>query len=66
MTVMHFVGFKNDRISGAIKVFGRPDFYHRRWDHRAIADIAPGDKVIFADGDKNSPMQFTWNDSEFF
>jgi hypothetical protein len=63
---VHFVGFKNERFHNAVKVFGKPDFYHRRWDSRAISDISPEDIVVFADGDENQPRQFTWNDSEFF
>lgn len=54
--MMHFVGFKNDRVHNAIRVFGKPDFWHRRWDRRAVDEIAEGDVVVFADGDENSPV----------
>ena len=52
---LHFVGFKDDRVRGAIRVFGLPDFWHRRWDYRAMAEMAEGDVAVFADGDEYSP-----------
>ncbi len=45
---LHFVGFKDDRIHTAIKIFGKPDFYHLQWDMRAYQEIAPDDIIIFA------------------
>lgn len=66
-SALHFVGFKNDRIRSAIRVFGRPDFWHRVYDARAIAEIMRGDTVVFADEDENQMIRnFTWNDSERF
>lgn len=65
--VLHFVGFKDERYWSAIKVFGRPDFVHRYWDWRCVADIDDGDMVVFADGDETMPVRrFAYNDSEFF
>jgi hypothetical protein len=62
--VLHFVGFEDDRVHGAIKVFGRPDFWHRFWDHRAAAEVAPGDVVVFAHGDETMPpKQYAFDDS---
>lgn len=62
--MMHFVGFKNDRVYAALKAFGPPDFWHRRWDRRAQDEIAPGDVAIFADGDEHSPVDpFAFDDS---
>jgi hypothetical protein len=46
--LLHFVGFKDDRYHAAVKVWGKPDFFHRFYDRRAEADIAPGDVVVFA------------------
>jgi hypothetical protein len=54
--MLHFVGFKDDRVHHAIKVFGRPDFWHRRYDYRAVCEFADGDIVVFADGDERSPV----------
>lgn len=48
---LHFVGFKDDRYSNAVEVFGLPDFIHPGWDLRAFREIAPGDTVVFANGD---------------
>lgn len=64
---LHFVGFKDERVWSAIKVFGRPDFWHRVWDARVRQEIFEGDEVVFAAGDETQPLkEFTWNDSERF
>lgn len=55
-TCTHFVGFRDDRFTSAVRVFGRPDFIHPRWDQRAAREIAPGDIVVFADGDESQPV----------
>jgi hypothetical protein len=63
---LHFVGFKDDRVFAAVKTFGRPDFWHRRWDYRAFCEVAEGDTVVFASGDENSPMDpHAFDDSAF-
>lgn len=65
--MLHFVGFKDDRWWNAIKTFGKPDFIHRFWDWRAVAEICDGDVVIFADGDENDePRAHAYDDSAFF
>ncbi len=63
---MHFVGFKDDRVVTARRVFGRPDFYHRVWDFRAWQESSvPGDTIIFADGTEAEPPRATsWDDSQ--
>lgn len=48
--VMHFVGFRDDRYTAALRVFGPPDFIHPGWDRRARREIMPGDTVVFATG----------------
>jgi hypothetical protein len=66
-SLTHFVGFRDDRYNRAIRVFGRPDFVHRFWDRRARDEIAPGDRVIFAEGDEHQPVrQHTYDDSANF
>ena len=61
---VHFVGFKDDRVHNARRIFGEPDFWHRFWDHRAAAEVAPSDVVIFATGDETTPpMPFAFDDS---
>ena len=52
---LHFVGFRDDRWWNAIRVFGRPDFVHPKWDQRARREIALGDVIVFAEGDETSP-----------
>lgn len=65
--MLHFVGFKDDRYLNAVSVFGRPDFIHRRWDARAVCEVAPGDVVVFADGDETQPIYpYAYDDSAFF
>jgi len=67
---LHFVGFVHpDQGSDAlydraVRVFGKPDFVHRRWDERARQEIAPGDTVIFTrnEGGK-APNLFAFDDS---
>jgi hypothetical protein len=64
---LHFVRFKDDRYLNAVKAFGRPDFIHRHYDHRAVAEVMPGDTVIFAEGDSSQPVvPFSYDDSAFF
>lgn len=61
---LHFVGFKDDRVFNALKTFGRPDFWHRFWDHRAMAEIGPRDVVVFASGDETmAPTEYAFDDS---
>lgn len=69
---LHFVGFRDDAFNRAMRAFGPPDFVHRKWDHRAVGDVAPGDTVVFGrDKDwqrflANQPCEFAFNDSEHF
>lgn len=64
---LHFVGFPNEtdvRFHNAIAVFGQPDFVHRLWDTRAIAEIVSGDEIVFAYGDEHQPISTgTWDAS---
>jgi hypothetical protein len=69
---VHFVGFRDDAYTRAVRVFGKPDFVHRSLDLRALTDIAPGDTVVFArEKDWDRLMRgvfppFSFNDSEEF
>ncbi len=64
MSQLHFVGFKNERFYNAIKVFGKPDFIHRFWDNRAVAEVQPDDVVVFADSNEFQPINpFAFDDS---
>ena len=57
MKIVHFVGFRDDRYWSAVKVFGRPQMIHRKWDRRAAREIDPEtDMIVFADGDENQPL----------
>lgn len=49
MTVaVHFVGFRGDEFHSAVRVWGKPDFYHRFWDFRAACEVNQNDVVVFA------------------
>jgi hypothetical protein len=64
---LHFVGFKDDAFNRAVRVFGRPDFVHRHYDRRCLAEIMDGDTVVFASGDDAQPVfPWTYDDSAFF
>lgn len=63
----HFVGCKDDRMWNALRVFGRPDFWHRIYDTRAVAEICEGDDVLFFNGDETQPVrELTHDDSAMF
>jgi hypothetical protein len=62
--MLHFVGFKDDRWWNALKTFGRPDFIHRHWDERAVAEVMPGDVVVFAGS--QFVVDYCYDDSAFF
>ncbi|MGB3739159.1 MAG: hypothetical protein WA948_07380 [Pontixanthobacter sp.] len=58
--MIHFIGFRDDRYWNAVRVFGAPDYIHEAWDTYAANDIAPGDMVVFAEGEANrEPRSFT-------
>jgi len=76
MMALHFVGFRDPRYwkaepsyMRAVAIFGEPDFCHRVWDMRAMADIAPGDKVVWHNSAKGLGecmppyMHYTFDDS---
>ena len=61
--MIHFVGFRDDRYWNAVRVFGRPDFIHRRWDLRARREILPADTVVFAlGGESQEPSRISGDD----
>jgi hypothetical protein len=53
---LHFVGFKGDEYTTAVRIWGQPDFIHPKWDRRAQIDIVFDDIAIFAQGDINQPI----------
>ncbi len=46
----HFVGFRGDEYSAALRIFGPPDFIHIGWDRWARQEVMPGDIAVFARG----------------
>lgn len=64
-TALHFVGFRGEEFWSAVRIWGRPDFFHRWWDTRARREIAAGDTIVFASGDEaQAPSRFTAPDIE--
>lgn len=64
---LHFVHFRGEEYHAAVKVFGKPDFYHMVYDKRAQKEFAEGDMVVFAQGtEKDMPFPYTYDDSNFF
>jgi len=58
--LVHFVGFRDDRYCAAERAFGPPDMIHETWDRYAADDVAPGDLVVFAEGEWDQlPRSFT-------
>lgn len=61
---VHFVGFRDaQRFQNAQRVFGPPSFVHVHLDHRALADMAPGDTVVFATAKAQRLVPFSFDDS---
>jgi hypothetical protein len=58
--IVHFVGFRGDEYTRAVRIWGRPHYVHYVWDRRAQRDIAPCDTVVFARGDAGQPVG-QWN-----
>lgn len=67
---VHFVGFRGKEYNSAVKIWGKPDFFHPDYDNRVFhgGEIdRNNDTVIFAKGDEHSRiLEFTYNDSEKF
>ena len=64
---VHFIGFRGDEYTSAVRVFGKPDFVHRRWDVRAAfgGERHPDDTLVFAKGtDADTPDKWAFNDSD--
>ena len=65
---VHFVGFRGDEYLSAVKVFGKPDFFHKVFDDRVIfgGEVGDDDIIIFANGADKKYSKFTFNDSAVF
>jgi cation diffusion facilitator CzcD-associated flavoprotein CzcO len=63
--LVHFIGFRGDEYNRAVRVWGKPDFIHRRWDVRAQQEIEPEDTAVFAVGTcADEPRHPSFDDSE--
>lgn len=66
---LHFVRFDDafcQQFQNAVRIFGAPDFLHRKWDQRARREIAEGDTIVFAKGDEHQPVSKFNGDDEFY
>lgn len=67
--LVHFIGFRGEEYWSAVRIFGRPDFFHRVWDERAKhgGETATGDVLVFAKGSADDvPHPMAFNDSAVF
>jgi hypothetical protein len=65
--MLHFVGFRGDEYVSAVKVFGKPDFYHKVFDGRSQEDFDPEiDTMVFAKSSEDKFTEFTFDDSRIF
>jgi hypothetical protein len=62
---LHFVGFKGDEYTSAVRAFGRPDFIHRKNDVRLVfgGEMGPHDRVIYANGSEKAVSLSAVDDS---
>ena len=67
-SAVHFVGFRGDEFHSAVRVFGKPDFYHRVWDFRAQQECGSSDVVVFSSRVRNvsEPSVYSFDDSAVF
>ena len=65
---VHFVRIRGDEYLSAVKVFGKPDFFHKVFDDRVIfgGEVGDDDIIIFANGADKRFKKFTFNDSAVF
>lgn len=64
MKCVHFVGFRDaQQFQNAQAVFGPPSFVHIHWDARAMADVAPGDTVVFPNTKAQRFVPWSFDDS---
>lgn len=68
MGVVHFVRFGrfDQRYWNAVAIFGAPAFLHQNWDRRAVREIAPGDRVVFAKGEADQAVSEFNGDDEYY
>lgn len=53
---VHFVAFRDEfgrEYESARRLWGSPNFFHRKWDQRAQREIAPYDVIVFARGSEH-------------
>lgn len=69
---LHFIGVyhpairPDPRFDYMVRIFGSPDFVHRRWDARARDEVAPGDVAVFAEGGQCDAVEVNaYDDSAF-
>ena len=66
--MIHFVGFRGDEFSSAVRIWGSPDYVHWVHDNRLChgGELHPDDTVVFANGSEGRFTEWTFNDSNYF
>lgn len=60
---LHFVGFRGDEYTRAVRIFGSPDFIHLGWDVWARQEVMAGDVALFARGTfEDKPFEYSFPD----
>lgn len=54
---LHFVGFRGDEYTRAVRIWGTPSFIHRVNDPRMRRELHPTDTIIFANGHEAKPAE---------
>ena len=61
-SAVHFVGFRGEEYTSAVKVWGPPDFIHFINDVRFRIDLCVGDVAVYANGCESRPYDFNVSD----
>lgn len=56
--IIHFVGFRGEEYWSAVKIWGKPDFFHLGYDNRMKRLVDNGDLIVFANGYEARGPQF--------
>lgn len=56
-SALHFVGFRGDEYTRAVRIWGTPSFIHRVNDPRMRRELHPTDTIIFANGHEAKPAE---------
>jgi len=58
---VHYVGFRGDEYTRAVRIWGGPIMIHRDYDDRVFTEVGDSDTVIF--GPKYRKTKWVWDAS---